>query len=62
MDVGQSVFAENIPYGVKSIDYATPSGFDTYLDYVTRISEIYANFAGAGGGGSISDYYSSLPM
>lgn len=88
LNVGQNVFGTNIPYGVKSIDYATPSTFDTVLDYATKISQIVGNLQGGGGGGSggggskdyyteaeiaailnkpksigsLSDYYSSLPM
>lgn len=46
LDVGQSVFTAQMPYGVKSIDYATPSTFDTVLDYATKISEIYKNIKG----------------
>lgn len=49
IDLGKSLFAEDMPYGMKSLDYKTPSIFDEVLDYATQIANIYSAIKGTGG-------------
>lgn len=51
--LAQQLFQSDMPYGMKSMDYQTPSKFDEILKYGKDIASIIAAVKGMGGGGGV---------